>query len=132
KMYEGGTRIVQMPMASGAPQAYAPSGDSSAPAPAAPKAAPAGRVFIKSPMAGTSYRSPDPESPSYVNVGDIVGQDSPVCILEVMKVFNEIKAACEGRVTEVLVDTGQAVEYGQPLFAVDPAYSRSKPAGMAY
>jgi acetyl-CoA carboxylase biotin carboxyl carrier protein len=50
-----------------------------------------------------------------------VGPDSVVCILEAMKVFNEIKAECEGRITEILVETGAAVEYGQPLFAVDPA-----------
>lgn len=122
KMYDGGTRIVQMPMAAGSPQMMsAPaSGGAAAPAAPAPRSAPSGRVFIKSPMVGTFYRSPDPESPAYINVGDMVGADTPVCILEAMKVFNEIKAECEGRVAEVLVETGEAVEYGQPLFAVDP------------
>lgn len=120
KMFEGGSRVVQVPMPTGAvPMQAAPP----QPAPAAPPAdaVPSNRKFIKSPMVGTFYRSSDPDSPSYVNVGDIVGQETVVCILEAMKVFNEIRAECEGKIVSVLVENGQAVEYGQPLFAVDPA-----------
>lgn len=123
KIYEGVPKIVPMAVSAGAaaPMAVAQVGDAPAAAPKAAKAAPAGRVYIKSPMVGTFYRSPDPDSAAYVSVGDSVGPDSVVCILEAMKVFNEIKAECEGRISEILVETGAAVEYGQPLFAVDPA-----------
>ena len=73
---------------------------------------------ITSPMVGTFYQSPNPESPSYVKVGDKVGDESIVCIVEAMKLFNEIEAEVKGEIVEVLVKDGQLVEYGQPLFLV--------------
>ena len=75
---------------------------------------------IVSPMVGTFYSSPDPNSPAFVNVGDEVSEDSTVCIVEAMKIFNEIKAQCKGSIIEVLVSTGDPVEFGQPLFLVKP------------
>lgn len=77
-------------------------------------------VEIVSPMVGTFYSSPDPNSPAFVNVGDEVSEDSTVCIVEAMKIFNEIKAQCKGSIIEVLVSTGDPVEFGQPLFLVKP------------
>jgi len=73
---------------------------------------------IKSPMIGTFYRSPSPESSSYVEVGAEVGPESVVCIIEAMKVMNAIKAEVRGIITQVLVDNGKPVEFGQPLFKV--------------
>lgn len=75
-------------------------------------------VMIKSPMVGTFYSAADPDSPAFVKVGDRVSPDTVVCLIEAMKVFNEIKAEASGRVTRVLVSNGQAVEFDQPLFAV--------------
>lgn len=73
---------------------------------------------IESPMVGTFYSSPSPEEPSYVKVGDKVSKNSIVCIVEAMKLFNEIEAEVNGEIVEVLVENGQLVEYGQPLFLV--------------
>ncbi len=73
---------------------------------------------ITSPMVGTFYQSPNPESPAFVKVGDEVGGESIVCIVEAMKLFNEIEAEVEGEIVEILVKDGQLVEYGQPLFLV--------------
>ena len=72
--------------------------------------------LIKSPMVGTFYTSPSPESPPFVKAGDSVSEDSVVCIIEAMKVMNEIKAELKGQIAEILVDNGDSVEYGQPLF----------------
>ncbi len=74
---------------------------------------------IKSPMVGTFYAAPDPDSPPYVKVGDPVGPETTVCVVEAMKVFNEIPAEVAGKVVAVLVENGDPVEYGQPLFKVD-------------
>jgi acetyl-CoA carboxylase biotin carboxyl carrier protein len=76
-------------------------------------------AVIKSPMVGTFYSAPDPESPPFVQVGDPVGPDTIVCIVEAMKVFNEIPAEVSGRVVGVLVENGEPVEFGQPMFKVD-------------
>jgi acetyl-CoA carboxylase biotin carboxyl carrier protein len=73
---------------------------------------------ILSPMVGTFYQSPNPDSPAFVQVGDKVGSETIVCIVEAMKLFNEIEAEVEGEIVEVLVKDGQLVEYGQPLFLV--------------
>ncbi|MFC7320840.1 acetyl-CoA carboxylase biotin carboxyl carrier protein [Halobacillus campisalis] len=73
---------------------------------------------ITSPMVGTFYESPSPEEGAYVKVGDSVKQDSVVCIVEAMKLFNEIEAEVSGEIVEILVDDGELVEYGQPLFRV--------------
>ncbi len=77
-------------------------------------------VLIRSPIVGTFYTASDPESPPFVKVGDHVGPETTVCIVEAMKVFNEIPAEVSGKVAAVLVENGEPVEYGQPLFKVDP------------
>jgi acetyl-CoA carboxylase biotin carboxyl carrier protein len=75
---------------------------------------------IVSPMVGTFYSKPEPDAPAYVKVGDKIKPDSIVCILEAMKLFNEIEAEVSGEIVKVLADEGQLVEYGQPLFLVKP------------
>lgn len=80
-------------------------------------------VTIKSPMIGTFYRSPGPDKPVFVNVGDEVGPGKLVCIIEAMKLFNEIQSEVRGRVVRILVENGAPVEFGQPLFLVDTAAS---------
>ena len=92
----------------------------SAPA-AVPLPAATGEVDIKSPMIGTFYRAPSPEAGNYVEVGTSVTSESVVCIIEAMKVMNEIKAEVKGVITQVLVENGKPVEFGQPLFKVRPA-----------
>jgi acetyl-CoA carboxylase biotin carboxyl carrier protein len=79
-----------------------------------------GETDIKSPMIGTFYRSPSPEAVSYVEIGTEVNPESVVCIIEAMKVMNEIKAEVKGVVTQMLVENGKPVEFGQPLFRVRP------------
>ncbi len=76
-------------------------------------------VLIKSPMVGTFYAASDPDSPPYAKVGDPVGPESVVCIVEAMKVFNQIPAEVSGKIAGVLVENGEPVEYGQPLYKVD-------------
>jgi len=107
-----------------APAAPAPAAAHAAPAAAAPAAAPVeekGVEIVKSPMVGTFYSAGSPESPAFVKVGDKVGADTIVCIIEAMKVMNEIQAELSGTITEVLIENGEAVEYGQPLFKVKTA-----------
>lgn len=97
--------------------------------PAAPRAAPpagpspptdeAHLSLIKSPMVGTFFAAPSPEAPPFIKVGDAVGPETTVCIIEAMKVFNEIPAECSGKIVAVLVKSGEPVEFGQPLFKVD-------------
>jgi len=81
----------------------------------------AGLVAITSPMVGTLYSAPDPESPPYVTVGTSVSDDSVVCIVEAMKVFSEIKAECSGTIEKVLIKNGEPVEFGQKLYLVRPS-----------
>ena len=88
-----------------------------APAPAAP-AAPAGHT-VKSPMVGTFYRSASPGAKAFVEVGSVVKEGDTLCIIEAMKILNEIEADKAGTVTQILGENGQAVEYGQPLFIID-------------
>ena len=78
----------------------------------------AGVKVVTSPMVGTFYRSPSPDSPSFVEEGASVNEDTVLCIIEAMKVMNEIKADCSGEVVKILVANGEAVEYGEPLFHV--------------
>jgi acetyl-CoA carboxylase biotin carboxyl carrier protein len=110
-----------------APAAPAPA---PVPAPTAPAAAPASEPSpadtsnleqITSPMVGTFYSAAKPESPAFANVGDTVSADTTVCIVEAMKIFNEIKAEQSGVIEKVLVSNGDSVEFGQPLFLVRPA-----------
>jgi acetyl-CoA carboxylase biotin carboxyl carrier protein len=98
-----------------------------APAQAAPAAAPApalsnesNYITVKSPMIGTFYRSSSPDKPSFANVGDEISAGQVVCIIEAMKLFNEIESEVSGRIVKVLVDNAQPVEYDQPLFLVEP------------
>jgi acetyl-CoA carboxylase biotin carboxyl carrier protein len=100
--------------------ATAPPGGASAPV---EKAEPVSEtlVDIRSPMVGTFYAAPSPDSPAYVKVGDAVTEDTVVCIIEAMKVMNEIKAECAGALAEVCVRNVQPVEYGQVLFRVRPS-----------
>jgi acetyl-CoA carboxylase biotin carboxyl carrier protein len=93
---------------------------SAVPAGGSPASAATGEVEIKSPMIGTFYRSPSPEAHSYVEIGTEVNPDSVVCIIEAMKVMNEIKAEAKGVITQVLVENAKPVEFGQPLFKVRP------------
>mgnify|MGYP001097841773 FL=1 len=83
-------------------------------------AAAEGLVAIESPMVGTFYTSPNPDSPPFVTVGSSVGAETTVCLIEAMKVFNEIKAEVSGTIERVLVENGKPVEYGQKLFLVRP------------
>jgi len=97
-----------------------------APAPAAPTA-PAAPVedsskyiTVKSPMIGTFYRAPGPDKAPFVNVGDEISVGKVLCIIEAMKLFNEIESEVSGKIVKILVDDAQPVEYDQPLFLVDP------------
>jgi len=109
--------MVSPPAPSAAP-ASAPASAPAAPAPAAPRV---NTKDILSPMVGTFYLSPAPDQPPFVKVGDKVETNTVVCIIEAMKVMNEIKAEIKGVVTEVLVENGKPVEFGQPLFRVQVA-----------
>lgn len=115
---------MQMPSIAAAPAA--PVAPTTATAPAAPtESAPAEEttnyIEIKSPMVGTFYRSASPEKPSFVKVGDTIGNDDTVCLIEAMKLFNEVQAEVEGRIVKVMVEDASPVEYGQVLFLVEPA-----------
>jgi acetyl-CoA carboxylase biotin carboxyl carrier protein len=98
----------------------APAGAPAAPAAAPAAAAPSHLVDVKSPMVGTFYRSAAPDAPPYVDKGARVSKGDTLCIIEAMKLMNELESEVEGRVVEVLAENGQPVEYGQVLFRVDP------------
>lgn len=102
-----------------APQASAAA--PSAPATDTPAPAASNQAEIKSPMIGTFYNSPNPDSPAFVQVGDKVKAGDTVCIVEAMKLFNEIESDVSGTIVEILVDNASPVEYDQPLFRVDPS-----------
>jgi acetyl-CoA carboxylase biotin carboxyl carrier protein len=89
-------------------------------APAAPVADTSHYITVKSPMIGTFYRSASPEKPLFVNVGDEIKLGSVLCIIEAMKLFNEIESEVSGRIVKILVDNASPVEYDQPLFLVEP------------
>ncbi len=91
-----------------------------APAAVMPPQQPTGEIEIKSPMIGTFYRAPSPEAGAYIEIGSEVHPDTVVCIIEAMKVMNEIKAEVKGVVTQILVENAKPVEFGQPLFKVRP------------
>ncbi|MBI3232635.1 MAG: acetyl-CoA carboxylase biotin carboxyl carrier protein [Bacteroidetes bacterium] len=106
-----------------APQSLAPTAENvsaSAPAPAAPVSSEGNLITIKSPMIGTFYRSSSPDKPSFVNVGDEIKPGKVICIIEAMKLFNEIESEIGGKIVKVLVENAQPVEYDQPLFLVEP------------
>jgi acetyl-CoA carboxylase biotin carboxyl carrier protein len=100
-----------------APAAAAPAVAAPAPAPAV--AAPAAGHAVKSPMVGTFYRSSAPGAKPFVEVGSTIKQGDTICIIEAMKILNEIEADKSGTVTQILCENGQAVEYGQPLFTIE-------------
>lgn len=122
-----GPQVVMVP-GSAHPHGAAPAATAAAaPAPASGEAAPAagadraeGLIEITSPMVGTFYRSPSPESDPFVGTGDVVEEETVVCIIEAMKVMNEIRAECRGTIVELLVDNGEPVEFGQPLYLIRP------------
>jgi len=100
----------------------APAAAGAAPQAAAVKEAPrAGTAEIKSPMVGTFYRAPSPEAPPYVNVGDTVNPGQVICIIEAMKLMNEIKAEVKGKIVDIQVENAEPVEFGQALFTIEPA-----------
>jgi acetyl-CoA carboxylase biotin carboxyl carrier protein len=122
RIVKGGSPVVSAP----APATTAPATTLVAPAPAAPapvatppaEEEPAGKV-VKSPMVGTFYRAASPGAKSFVEVGSQIKEGEPVCIIEAMKIMNEIEADCSGKITRILCENGQSVEYGQPLFIVE-------------
>lgn len=110
------------------PAAMPQAAPAAAPAPAAPAATTEGSedadskyITVKSPMIGTFYRSPSPDKPVYIEVGSEVKVGDTVCIIEAMKLFNEIESEVQGKIVKVLVDDATPVEYDQPLFLVDPS-----------
>ena len=110
------------PVSAPAPVAAAPVPQVSVPAPPppAPKADDSKYLTIKSPMIGTFYRSGGPDKPSFVEIGDEVTAGKVVCIVEAMKLFNEIESEISGRIVKVLIENATPVEYDQPLFLVEP------------
>jgi acetyl-CoA carboxylase biotin carboxyl carrier protein len=112
--------VASAPMYATAPTAHAPSPSSSSTSPAATVDEDAGLISIKSPMVGTFYSAGSPDAKAFVQVGSTVDEDTDVCIIEAMKVFNNIKAEMRGTISKILVTNGQTVEFGQPLFLVKP------------
>jgi len=109
---EGGPQVISYAPMQALPAAAA--------TPAAPAAATSNDADIKSPMIGTFYRSPSPDSAAYAEIGTEVSPDTVVCIIEAMKVMNEIKAEVRGVITQVLIENAKPVEFGQPLFKIRP------------
>ncbi len=103
------------------PVTAAPAPTAAPPAPTAAPAADAKYLTVKAPMIGTFYRAAGPGKPVFVNVGDTIEKGKPICIIEAMKLFNEIESEVTGKIVKVLVDDAKPVEYDQPLFLVDPA-----------
>jgi acetyl-CoA carboxylase biotin carboxyl carrier protein len=121
-------RYIPQPAAAPAAQAPAPTPATPAPAPAATSAeAPTQSaaddkyVTVKSPIIGTFYRKPAPDKPVFVEVGDSIKEGDTLCIIEAMKLFNEIESEVSGTIVKVLIDDSSPVEFDQPLFLVDPS-----------
>ncbi|MEK9502163.1 acetyl-CoA carboxylase biotin carboxyl carrier protein [Gaopeijia maritima] len=112
-----------MPMHMAAPAAApAPAAAAPAAAPAVEEApAPSNLIDVTSPMVGTFYRAPAPDAPAYVDVGSKVGEGATLCIIEAMKLMNELEAEVSGTVAEICVENAEPVEYGQVLFRIDPS-----------
>ncbi|MHB1121741.1 MAG: acetyl-CoA carboxylase biotin carboxyl carrier protein [Ramlibacter sp.] len=118
RIVKGGTANYQV-LAPQAPPAAQPPAAAAVPTAAAPvAAAPAGHT-VKSPMVGTFYRAASPGAKAFVEIGSQVKEGDTVCIIEAMKILNEIEADKSGTVTQILCENGQAVEYGQPLFIIE-------------
>ena len=127
---EESVRIARHPTGGMAPMMYAPPPALPAAAPAAAAAAAAPAVAakpvskghpVKSPMVGTFYRAPSPGAKPFVEVGQTVKQGQTLCIIEAMKMLNQIEADASGVITEILIENGQAVQFDQPLFMIEPA-----------
>jgi acetyl-CoA carboxylase biotin carboxyl carrier protein len=86
----------------------------------APAVEPANQIKVASPIVGTFYRASSPDKPPYVEVGDVVKKGQVLCIIEAMKLMNEIESEAAGKIAQILVDNNQPVEYGQPLFVIEP------------
>ncbi len=121
------TTLQYAPVATQMPQAFAPLAESrpQIETPAAPAAAKADDnskyITIKSPIIGTFYRKPAPDKPLFVEVGQTIAEGDVLCIIEAMKLFNEIESEVSGKVIKILVDDSSPVEFDQPLFLVDPS-----------
>jgi acetyl-CoA carboxylase biotin carboxyl carrier protein len=116
-------QVVQLPQAVAAPMPVAPMAPAAVPAASAAATPPADTgnlITIKSPMIGTFYRSSGPDKGPFVNVGDEIKAGQTICIIEAMKLFNEIESEVSGTIVKVLVDNSKPVEYDQPLFLVQP------------
>lgn len=121
KVVSGGMAPAPAAVAAPAPIAAAASAaTTAAPAPAATEAAGGNYMPLKAPMIGTFYRSSSPDSPAFVQVGDLVEKGQVICIIEAMKLFNEIEAEQSGRVVKAMVENASPVEYDQPLFLIEP------------
>ncbi|BCY27628.1 acetyl-CoA carboxylase biotin carboxyl carrier protein [Flavobacterium okayamense] len=123
------TYVHQVPVSAALPQAAAPQPVAPT-APAAPAAAPVATesasddskyITVKSPIIGTFYRKPAPDKPMFVEVGSTISKGDVVCVIEAMKLFNEIESEVSGKIVKVLVDDSSPVEFDQPLFLVDPS-----------
>jgi acetyl-CoA carboxylase biotin carboxyl carrier protein len=120
------TIVQQVPVAAQVPQPVAPAPAPVAPAaetpaPAAPAEDDSKYITIKSPIIGTFYRKPSPDKPLFVEVGQTIAEGDVLCIIEAMKLFNEIESEVSGKVVKILVDDASPVEFDQPLFLVDPS-----------
>ena len=116
RLKKSGDTVTQSVIAVPAPAAPTPAAASAAPA-AAPAA---NRAPVKSPMVGTFYRAPAPDAPPFVESGQTIDVGQVICIIEAMKLMNEIKAEVRGRIVEIPVQNGDPVEFGQPLFIIEP------------
>lgn len=117
------TYIQQAPVSHALPQAAAPqpAAPTSPAAPAASEDANSKYITIKSPIIGTFYRKPAPDKPVYVEVGSTIGKGDVLCVIEAMKLFNEIESEVSGKIVKILIDDASPVEFDQPLFLVDPS-----------
>ena len=118
--YVTATVPAAIPAAAPAPAAPAAPAATTPATPAAPASDESSYITVKSPMIGTFYRSPGPDKPAFINVGDEITPGKPLCIIEAMKLFNEIESEVSGKIVKILVNDAQPVEYDQPLFLVDP------------
>jgi acetyl-CoA carboxylase biotin carboxyl carrier protein len=114
------TYLQQAPVAQAAPQA-APAPVAAAPVAAAPASENSNYITVKSPMIGTFYRKPSPDKPMFVEVGSTISKGDTLCVIEAMKLFNEIESEVSGKIVKILVDDMSPVEFDQPLFIVDPS-----------
>ena len=120
KLKRGGAQVVQFDEPPAMTSIPANQAQAAIPLTTTPSPAIGNELEIKSPMIGTFYRAPSPESANYVEVGSEVNADTVVCIIEAMKVMNEIKAEVRGVVTDILIDNAKPVEFGQPIFKIRP------------